>query len=105
MATPPHLRSLHGQLSAFGETFWHRPLASAVCCDACDCEGLLRCSSDRHCSCPSIHCLGSASADYHVALHGANSNALDLDKPSSRRWKYSMPAYGCQRSTDVVTPR
>ena len=33
------------------------------------------------------------------------SNAPDLDKPSSRRWKYSMPAYGCQRSTAVATPR
>jgi xylulose-5-phosphate/fructose-6-phosphate phosphoketolase len=38
-------------------------------------------------------------------FHAAGSKAPDLDKPSSSRWKYTMPAYGCQCSTALPTPR
>ena len=40
-----------------------------------------------------------------VPFHAAGSKAPDLDKPSSSRWKYTMPAYGCQCSTALPTPR
>jgi hypothetical protein len=37
-------------------------------------------------------------------VSGVDSKAPALDKPSSRRWKYTSPAYGCQPATAARTP-
>jgi hypothetical protein len=37
-------------------------------------------------------------------LVGHSVTSPARDNPSSSRWKYTMPAYGCHLSTALVTP-